>query len=289
MKKIIKLTENDLARIVKRVISEMETGTDPQDPAHHFDTVEKALIPKGFKRNASMLKPMGVLDLNNGSGHGGIIVRYYSPAHPESKKKGYVVELIVNNASKKKWGQGANMYEVIKEVEKYLKPQGVNESRMVKRLLNEGMGPGNFKVGQVFDEVHNRQYIMSLNYSAAGRGSDDVYNDFEFVSPKVVSVDKDGITLKITSGYYDSSDTHNQASKYVNLSDFCLVVPYSNIQEVRENQLMISTVNSMVQYRVDKGCTAYKAKLAEKTAKAKKCGHASWEAYKKSNWACGGR
>lgn len=287
MKKIIKLTENDLACIVKRVISEMETGTDPQDPAHHFDTVEKALIPKGFKRNASMLKPMGVLDLNNGSGHGGIIVRYYSPAHPESKKKGYVVELIVNNASKKKWGQGANMYEVIKEVEKYLKPQGVNESRMLKRLLNEGMGPGNFKVGQKFDEVHNRQYIMALNYGAASRGSYDVYNDFEFKDPKIVSVDGKQIILKIASGFYNPAS--QGSGNYVNLSEFCLSVPYDKMQDIEENQLMVSIPNPMIQFNIDKGCTAYKAKLAEKTAKAKKCGHASWEAYKKSNWACGGR
>ena len=160
MKKIIRLTESDLTRIVRRVIQEQEGGNDPQDPTHHFDTVEKALIPKGFKKNISMLKSMGSEDLIYGGSHGGIIVRYYSPVHPESKKKGYVVELIVNNASKKKWGNGANMYEVIKEVEKYLKPKGVTESRIVRRVIQEQSNEVNIPL--VWDLAKNLGMFYSM-------------------------------------------------------------------------------------------------------------------------------
>jgi len=119
MKKIVRLTESDLVRIVKRVVSEQN---DPQDPSTHFGTVEKALIPKGFKTDSSMVKLVGSIDLTKGdtSGHKGIIVRYNSPLHQLSSKKN-VVELIVNNKLIKSWNQSnVNMYDVIKTVEKYL-------------------------------------------------------------------------------------------------------------------------------------------------------------------------
>jgi|TARA_R110000868_G_scaffold4895_10_gene30493 hypothetical protein len=121
MKRIVRLTESDLARIVKRVISEK---MDPQDPAKHFDTVENVLIPNGFKKDISSSKTMGIVDLIKGSDHNGIIVRYYSPYHTKSKEQGYVVDLIVDNVSKKTWTRDdVNMYDVIKEVKKYLKSQ----------------------------------------------------------------------------------------------------------------------------------------------------------------------
>lgn len=160
---------------------------------------------------------------------------------------------------------------------------------IVKRVLNEGMGQGNFKIGQTFEEVHNRQFIMSLNYSAAGRDSDDTYNDFEFRNPKVVSVDKDGLILKIFSGFYNPNDIYRSGQEYVNMTDFCLRIPYHSIQEVSENQLMVSIPNNYVDLYLDEGCTEYKAKLAAKSEKAKKCGYTSWEAYKKSNWICNGK
>lgn len=123
MKKVIRLTESDLVRIVKRVIREQEGGLDPQDPSTHFDTVIKALTPKGFKKDTSMTKSMGVIQLTKGDvdSHKGILVRYNSPMHQLSNKKN-VVELIVNNKLVKSWSpSNANMYDVIKSVEKYYK------------------------------------------------------------------------------------------------------------------------------------------------------------------------
>jgi hypothetical protein len=125
MSKIIRLTEADLTRIVRRVISEqMEGGVDPQDPKSHFDTVIKALSSKGFKKDDSMLRTMGVTTLTNSKdGHSGIIVRYINPAHEYSKKAGYLIQLMVNNKLVKTWKPGnVNMYDVIRAVESYLTP-----------------------------------------------------------------------------------------------------------------------------------------------------------------------
>jgi hypothetical protein len=163
----------------------------------------------------------------------------------------------------------------------------VLNEQLVKQPINEGNGQGGYKVGRVFDEVHNRQFIMALNYGAASRGSDDVYNDFEFRKPKVVSVDGKKIVLKIGSGFYNPKS--QKIGTYVNLSEFCMSIPYDKIQEIRENQLMVSIPNPMLQFYLDEGCTEYKEELAKKLEKAKKCGHTSWEAYKKSNWSCNGK
>jgi len=122
MRKVVRLTESDLVRIVKRVISEQEGGQDPQDPKTHFDTVIKFLTPKGFKQDNSMAKSMGVIQLSKGdiNGHKGIIVRYNSPMHQLSNKK-QVVELIVNNKLIKSWNQSnVNMYDVVNTVKNYI-------------------------------------------------------------------------------------------------------------------------------------------------------------------------
>lgn len=161
----------------------------------------------------------------------------------------------------------------------------MNEQKNNKQNINEGhLHQGNFGVGQKFDEVHNRQFIMSLNYSAAGRGSTDVYNDFEFKEPKIVSVDGKQIILKIASGFYNPAS--QGTGNFVNLSEFCMSIPYDRMQEIRENQLMVSIPNPNLQFYIDNGCTKYKADVAVKLEKAKKCGWNSWAEYKRSNWVC---
>ena len=54
-------------------------------------------------------------------------------------------------------------------------------TRIVKRVINESKSRINFKIGQTFDEVHNRQYIMALSGSAAADDKRELYNKFEFL------------------------------------------------------------------------------------------------------------
>ena len=125
MKKFI-ITEEEKARILNmhKSKSYLMEEMDPQSPKNHFTTVENALIQKGFKKDDSMLKDMGVIDLKklkDGDEHMGIIVRYYSPSHNQNKgKKKVVVDLIVDNKLKMSWDQGANMEDVINKVENYI-------------------------------------------------------------------------------------------------------------------------------------------------------------------------
>jgi len=132
---------------------------------------------------------------------------------------------------------------------------------LVKRVINESKGQSNFKVGQTFNEVHNRQYIIALSYKAAASGRGELYNDFEFSKPKVIAVDNKGITLKISYGYYYPNDTYKPTQKEVRLNDFCLNIPYSSIQEIRSNQLMVSINNSNIGNHIDKDCNNEKKTL----------------------------
>ncbi len=162
-------------------------------------------------------------------------------------------------------------------------------ARIVKRVLSEGLGQGNFKVGQTFEDVNNREFIMSKSYANASSGQDaQNYNDFDFDKPKVVAVDKDGVTLKLDYGYYNPNETWKEGQTETRLSNFCLKIPFQRIIEVRDNQLMVSINNTTVGLYLDKGCANHQQMIAEKTAKAKKCGHNSWEEYKKSGWKCQG-
>lgn len=171
MKKVIRLTESDLVRIVKRVIREQEGGLDPQDPSTHFDTVIKALTPKGFKKDTSMTKSMGVIQLTKGDvdSHKGILVRYNSPMHQLSNKKN-VVELIVNNKLVKSWSpSNANMYDVIKSVEKYFN-RVVSEQLLGdkpsfdKNWLKTLSGLKNFNNPKVINFKYEGEPVTSLNW-----------------------------------------------------------------------------------------------------------------------------
>jgi hypothetical protein len=144
MKKVVRLTESDLARIVKRVLREqMEGGPDYGDPKTHFDTVEKALIPKGFKKTVWTPKTYGVIDLTKSpGGHKGIIVRYINPAGNYFKEVGYVIQILKDNVYVKQWKpeDRFNMYDVIKFVEG-ISSDPVKQEGGSDPVKNEDPGP----------------------------------------------------------------------------------------------------------------------------------------------------
>jgi hypothetical protein len=122
-----------------------------------------------------------------------------------------------------------------------------NESnlKLKKGIMNEGLSQTNFKVGQKFKEVHNRQFIMSKSYLTAGKGGGaHNYNDFAFNNPIVLKISNVGITLKIDSGMYNPNDEWKNGQKFEEVDDFCLEIPYNKMQEIRDNQLMLVIPNS---------------------------------------------
>lgn len=121
MRRTVRLTEQDLTRLVRRVIREVK------DPKTHFDTVINALVPMGFTK--SEYPTLGTTTVfKDGKGGGdvnGIYITYIFPGHEYSKKAGFVVSLSVVKNSKNlyymKWKSGKviNMNDIVALVKKY--------------------------------------------------------------------------------------------------------------------------------------------------------------------------
>ena len=125
MARIIRLTESDLTRLVRRVIREQEDGV--KDPKTHFDTVINALVPMGFTKSEypNIGATMVFKDGKGGGDVNGIYINYIFPGHEHSKEAGFVVSLNVSKNGKelysKKWKRGEviNMNDIVALVKKY--------------------------------------------------------------------------------------------------------------------------------------------------------------------------
>jgi hypothetical protein len=101
MKKVIRLTESDLMRIVKRVINEEVAGVNTQDPISYFDKIIKHFKMKGFRVDTSKVQSMGTITLiKNYQNKTNLTITLVSPSHPYSKTAGYVVRLSTLNNGK---------------------------------------------------------------------------------------------------------------------------------------------------------------------------------------------
>jgi hypothetical protein len=130
--------------------------------------------------------------------------------------------------------------------------------KLVNRILSEGVGQNNFKVGQKFDEVHNRGYIMAKSYRTAGSGGGvQLYNDFVFRSPKVERLSNNSVTFKIDYGYYTPTDVWKKGEKETNLNNFCVTVPYNKIGEIRSNQVMVNLSNPEIGSYIESPCKTF--------------------------------
>ena len=127
--------------------------------------------------------------------------------------------------------------------------------RIVKKVLSEGVSQNNFKVGQKFEEIHNRQYIMAKGYSTAaiGGGANN-YNDFTFRRPEVVEVSNNMVKFRLDYGDYNPNDIWKEGQKDLFLNKFCLSVPYDKIQEIKQSQVMISIPNSLMKSYIKTPC-----------------------------------
>ena len=115
----------------------------------------------------------------------------------------------------------------------------------LKNLLSEQVNSSTFKMGHTYDEIHNRQYVMAkAHMKAATGGGVTNYNDFSFSSAKVVRIENGTIRFLVNRGHYNPNDTWKNGQKSIYVDHFFLVIPLNLIQEVRDNQVMLSISNS---------------------------------------------
>lgn len=114
-----------------------------------------------------------------------------------------------------------------------------------KNLLTERVNSSTFKMGHIYDEIHNRQYVAAKGYMRAGAGGGAVnYNDFSFSDAKVVKIENDTIVFLVEYGHYNTNDIWKDGQNEIYVDHIFLVIPLKLIQEVRDNQVMISISNS---------------------------------------------
>lgn len=96
---------------------------------------------------------------------------------------------------------------------------------------------------------------MSIVYrTAVSGGGTYKINDFEFGYPIVTNVSQNEVTLKIDYGFYNPNDIWKQGQKEIRLNEFCLKLPYNKIQEIRDNQIMVSISNSNIKSYIKSPC-----------------------------------
>jgi hypothetical protein len=132
MKRIIRLTESDLARIVRRVINEeMEGGT--HSPMYHL---AQALTPFGFEKlnnYSSVLGPDGVFNgLSKGDDSNGVYI-YYSSS---SKNIELIVSVNGKTIINKTYPLSPPDYLV--DHNKILKDLGAYKTYKFKKTVNKG-------------------------------------------------------------------------------------------------------------------------------------------------------
>jgi hypothetical protein len=124
--KFKRLLESTMGNVKPLVSEQMENEVDPQDLNSHFQFIEKKLTPRGYKKDESMLKNMGTITLSKegegGIDQNGVSVMFVNPAHPYSKKAGYVIRVTSSkngNPIHKDWKSNPDLQEVLKLVQDY--------------------------------------------------------------------------------------------------------------------------------------------------------------------------
>lgn len=132
---------------------------------------------------------------------------------------------------------------------------GNSKPLVSEQILSEGVGQNNFKMGQTFDEVHNRAYNMAKEYrTAASGGGAKNYNSFEFRDPKVYGLSNSDVTFRIDYGYYIPTEVWKKGEKETNLNNFCLTIPFNKIGEIRGNQVMVNLSNTEIASYIQSPC-----------------------------------
>lgn len=149
MKKTIRITEDQLNRLLVNK-SQMNESVDPTNPLTHFDTVQKALVAKGWKVNASM-QSKGITELIYEGPNLLIKVRHVFPDSEYGKMVDYTIQIIVNNRVVKQYKPGTvNTNDVIDKAMFY-----VDNSKMmgvVPEKLNEDINRIKTMMGFIMED-----------------------------------------------------------------------------------------------------------------------------------------
>ena len=224
MKKIIRLTESELTRIVRRVISEQA----------------KKLTPQDYKEIANYFKEL-MTGLN-----------------VTSDAANDIQQTIVNRINNKQDWEGVKKAFGVQDgqnLDQWLQNEYRIDYNMIMKLVNQKEGEfqkqnSMYNPGTVIRLITNRQMIIgrSYTYSSSMGNTRELFVDIE--GAKVIRKDKDGIIIKAESiNYYDvdsyNSDTEKSPQQKF-LYNVCVKIPFDKIIQRKDDTLQINWFASRV-------------------------------------------
>lgn len=219
MKKVIRLTESDLTRLVKRVIQEQTSQTNYQEIANYLYNSMKGLSDS---EDAENVKSIIVNKIKNKNDWEGV-------------KKAYGVR---DGENLEQWIQGElrlNINDIMSMVNK-------NDSTFKKQ---DSM----YNVGSKIPLITNRQLIMARSYKYASVMGDKRELELDLKDCVVIRRTKDKIVVKASDIMYYDTDSYTMGKeipkpKY--MSNVCVEIPFTDIIEWRGNSLQIEWLSNFV-------------------------------------------
>jgi uncharacterized protein YacL (UPF0231 family) len=219
MKKVIRLTESDLTRLVRRVIQEQTSQTNYQEIANYLYNSMKGLSDSEDAENVKLI----------------IVNKIKNKNDWEGVKKAFGVR---DGENLEQWIQGElrlNINDIMSMVNK-------NDSTFKKE---DSM----YNVGSKIPLITNRQLIMARAYQYASVMGDKRELELDLKDCVVIRRTKDKIVVKASDIMYYDTDSYTMGKeipkpKY--MSNVCVEIPFSDIIEWRGNSLQIEWLSPFV-------------------------------------------
>ena len=219
MKKVIRLTESDLTKLVKRVIQEQTSQTNYQEIANYLYNSMKGLSDSEDSENVKSI----------------IVNRIKNKNDWEGVKKAFGVR---DGENLEQWIQGElrlNINDIMSMINK-------NDSTFKKE---DSM----YNVGSKIPLITNRQLLMGRAYQYASVMGDKRELELDLKDCIVIRRTKDKIVVKASDIRYYDTDSYTMgkeipSSKY--MSNVCVEIPFTDIIEWRGNSLQIEWLSPFV-------------------------------------------
>ena len=219
MKKVIRLTESDLTKLVRRVIQEQTSQTNYREIANYLYNSMKGLSDSEDSENVKSI----------------IVNRIKNKNDWEGVKKAFGVR---DGENLEQWIQGElrlNINDIMSMINK-------NDSTFKKE---DSM----YNVGSKIPLITNRQLIMARAYQFADVMGDKRELELDLGDCIVIRRTKDKIVVKASSIKYYDTDSYTMGKeipkpKYV--SNVCVEIPFTDIIEWRGNSLQIEWLSNFV-------------------------------------------
>ena len=221
-KKVIRLTESDLVRLVKKVISEQNTQQDYKQIADYLHSKMKGLNNAKDAEDIETTISNRIKNMNDWEG----VKKAFG------ERDGINLEGWINA----EWN--LNLKKILKRIKDI-------DTKYREEDLK-------YNPGSKIRLITNRQFIMGRAYNYASTMGDKDELEVDINDAVVVKRDKDAIVVKAPYvSYYNVSERkRGEYPKSETMTNVCIRIPFSEIIEWRDDSLQVRWFSNSVKSRV---------------------------------------